>query len=110
MGRLFRWLLRLDPERRSARRDLGEGLTAFYFDGGIASGHHIRDISAKGAFVESDSMIWARGTRMILTVQIDFPGAPTNTPPDSIAIQAEVVRVERDGMGLQFLFTGEADR
>src|SRR5437879_1959538 len=101
MGGLLRWF-RSHTERRSAPRDPGEGLTAFYFDGGIAHGHRIRDISWRGAFVETDSIVWPPGTHIILTLQIDSAGAPTDVTPDAIAVQAEVVRVEPDGMGLRF--------
>ena len=88
-----------NSDRRSARRESGEGLTAFYWEGGRPHGHRVRDISRWGAYIETD-FSWPRGTQMILTLQIGSNGAP-----NSIAMPVEIVRTSPEGMGLRFLLS-----
>jgi hypothetical protein len=102
IGRFLLWR-KSDSDRRAVPRESGEGLIAFYWDGGAPEGHRVRDISRRGMYVESDFISWARGTMMILTLQIDSNGSPGNTPPDMIAVPAVVVRTCADGMGLRFV-------
>jgi hypothetical protein len=102
ISRFWQWL-RSDPDRRSASRESGAGLTAFYWDGGTPRGHRVRDISRRGAFVETGSSSWADGTLMMLTLQIDSSGAPGDPGADAIVVQAQVVRTCTAGMGIKFL-------
>ena len=93
----------LDSERRSANRTPGTGLTAFFWDGGRPKAHQVRDISKRGAFVESE-FLWPRGTMMILTLQIGGKSPAGNGPAETIAILAEVMWSDPEGMGLRFEF------
>ena len=101
ISRLFRWL-KADSDRRSAPREPGEGLTAFYWDGGVPRGHRVRDVSSQGVHVETDSTAWAAGTRMTLTLQIGSNGRPGDTAADTMVVQGEIVRKCADGIGLRF--------
>ena len=109
IGRLLDWL-NSGSDRRSAPREAGEGLRAFYWDGDVPHAHAVKDISRHGAYVETDSISWPRGTRMILTLQIDPNGARGGTPPEAIAVQAEIVRTSASGIGIKFVFPAVDDR
>jgi len=102
-SRFFRWLTAVNSDRRIAPRVPGEGLAAFYWEGDAPRGHGIRDISTRGAFLETDSLAWPQGTSMILTLQIDAKG-PGDPAAVAVAVEAEVVRTTPQGMGLKFLF------
>ena len=109
MGRLLDWL-NSGSERRSVPREPGEGLHAFYWEGDAPHSHPIRDISRHGVYVETNSISWSPGTRMMLTLQIASNGCPNGAAPDAITLQAEVVRTYEDGMGLRFLLHAVGDR
>ena len=102
ISRFWRWL-KSDSDRRAALRESGEGLTAFYWDGGVPQGHRVRDISKHGAFIETGSTSWAVGTLMMLTLQVDSTGGPGDSAADAIVVQAKVVRAYAAGMGIKFL-------
>jgi hypothetical protein len=106
---LLRWL-KSGTDRRSAPREAGEGLTAFYWEGASPCGHRIRDISKRGAYVETDSISWSSGTQMIVTLQVESDQRPAGTPPETLALQAEVVRASTKGMALSFVLPGINDR
>jgi hypothetical protein len=109
MRRGTRWFRldsrRSDSDRRRARRESGDGLIAFYWEGGVPRGHRVRDISQWGAYVESD-FSWMCGTLIVLTLQITSNGEPGN---DAIVVPAEVVRTSPEGMGLKFSFSNVRD-
>jgi hypothetical protein len=110
MIRAFINWLKSGAERRSAARESGDGLTAFYWDGGNAHPHRVKDISRKGAYVEAGSVSWPQGTVMILTLQTHSDQPPGGTPPETLAVQTEVVRTSGHGMGLQFVLPRINDR
>ena len=89
---------RLDSDRRHSRRESGDGLIAFYWDGGVPRGHRVRDINLWGAYVETD-FSWMCGTLVLLTLQIRSSGESGN---DAIVVPAQVVRMSPEGMGLKF--------
>lgn len=60
----------------------------------------MRDLSATGAFVESDSLV-AEGTRLVLRFAL---------PSGEISVTAEVVRPQRPGMGVRFVGLTEQQR
>jgi hypothetical protein len=93
-------------DRRSANRTAGTGLTAFFWDGGLPKANAVRDISRHGVFVESE-VLWVRGTRIVLTLQIGAKSLAENGLTDAIAIPAEVVGSAPGGMELRFLFIRE---
>jgi PilZ domain len=98
-----------DSDRRQGRREPGDGLVAFYWDGGLPRRHRVRDISWRGAYVETD-FSWMCGTLMILTFQIGSDGEPGNGPPDTIAVPAKVVRTSNEGMGVKFSLSDISER
>ena len=102
VGRLVHWL-KPDTERRAAPREPGEGLTAFYWDGGIARAHRVRDISRRGAFIELSSVDWSTGTVMMVTLQIGPNVVEPDVPENSVSLGTQIVRTAADGMGVMFL-------
>ncbi len=92
-----------NSDRRSARREPGDGLIAFYWDGGRPRERRVRDISWRGAFVETD-FSWTCGTHMILTLQMGPNEGADKSPPDTIIVRAEVIRTSLEGMALKFSF------
>jgi hypothetical protein len=90
-----------DSERRSAKRESGDGLVAFYWDGNSPRPHRVRDISMRGAFVETD-FTWMCGTQITITLQIASNGHSGNGSTETFVVPAEVVRTSSEGMGLRF--------
>lgn len=108
-----RWL-RLDQEkshseRRHAKRESGDGLMAFYWDGGPSRCHRVRDISLRGAYVETD-FSWMCNTLITLTLQIVSKGDAGNQRSDTVAVPAKVVRTSPEGMGLEFSLSDKGNR
>jgi hypothetical protein len=104
VSKFIRWLIGSDSNRRVAPRVSGEGLAAFYWEGGVPRWHWVRDISTRGAFLETASLAWPQGTPMILTLQIDAKGGPGDPAANALAVEAKVVRTTPQGMGLRFVF------
>jgi len=104
--------LKTGSERRTAKRESGDDLLAFFWDGDVPKGHRVRDISRRGAYVETE-FSWTQGTFILLTLQIvrqsNVKGKAKTDPEDSIAITAEVVRIVPGGMGLRFRLTDLED-
>lgn len=96
------WLHRLlspePPEPRQAQRECLQGLAAYFFTGGDAVAHAVRDVSATGLYVFTDER-WYPGTvvRMTLTDR-RRPSAER-----SVTVHASVVRWGNDGVGLEFV-------
>ena len=67
----------MDSDRRSAKRESGDGLIAFYWEGGPSRAHRVKDISRHGVFVEFEKadLSWTRcGTVIMLLLQIASAG------------------------------------
>src|SRR5947208_2646792 len=109
ISRLLRWL-QSDLDRRFSTRESGEGLIAFYWDGDKPKGHRVRDISRYGAYVEAGPVTWGCGTAMILTLQIESDSGFVSCPPDTVAVQAVVVRTCPTGLGVRFLYSSLTER
>jgi Flp pilus assembly protein TadG len=90
-------------------RQPGEGLLAFYWDGGTPVGHRVRDISRHGAFIETGNITWPCGSILLLTLQMD-PLHERCNGVRPIVIEAEIVRLAGAGMGLRFLFRTMSQR
>jgi hypothetical protein len=99
LERLQRWLEgpRLDGQRRGVRRS-EPGLMAFYWSGGGPEPHEVANISESGFYVRTKDH-WSPDTlvRMILQRKAD--------PRHSIRILARVVRVDKGGVGHEFVTT-----
>jgi hypothetical protein len=99
LERLQRWLEgpRLDGKRRGTRRS-EPGLMAFYWSGGSPEPHEVANISESGFYLRTKDH-WSPDTlvRMILQRKAD--------PRHSIRILARVVRVDKGGVGHEFVTT-----
>lgn len=105
LGRLRRYLFapqEFSKDRRIARREPGDRLLAYYWEGAMSRPKKIRNISRRGAFIETDWQ-WPSGTRMMLTLEIDKKQKSVDSVHDGIAIDAVVSRLANDGMGLEFI-------
>src|SRR4051812_16969644 len=105
LDRFLAWL-KPDSERRSVQRRSGVGLWAFFWEGDVPRAHRVKDISKHGAYIETDSLSWTRGTLMMLTLQFGSDMDPGHNPQDATTVPAEVVRASASGMALRFLFQG----
>jgi len=112
--RLINWLANKsdDPaELRNAPRIQKPGVVVYYWDGATPSGRQLRDISLTGAYLYTPER-WYPGTVVRLLIQ---PGETDcadagSAPPGSVSLQARVVWHGLDGMALEFLFQGPAER
>lgn len=113
--RLIKWLANQsgDPaELRNAPRIPEPGVVVYYWDGATPAGRQLRDISLTGAYLYTSER-WFPGTVVRLLIQptgSDPINDAGNPPPGSISLQARVVWHGPDGMALEFLFHGPADR
>ncbi len=113
--RLINWLANKsdDPaELRNAPRIPEPGVVVYYWDGATPSGRQLRDISLTGAYLYTPER-WYPGTvvRLLIQPTESEPAADAgNPPPGSVSLQARVVWHGPDGMALEFLFHGPADR
>jgi hypothetical protein len=112
--RLIKWLADQpdDPaELRNAPRIQEPGVVVYYWDGATPSGRQLRDISMTGAYLYTPER-WYPGTvvRLLIQPKESSPADAGNPPPGSLSLQARVVWHGPDGMALEFLFHGPADR
>lgn len=96
-----RWFQRRQKnERRKAHRHALQGLVAYYWDGGEAVAHQIRDIGPSGMFLLTERH-WYPGTLVTMTLQ---RSASAGAVSDSaISVQTRVVRQDDEGVGLAFV-------
>lgn len=99
----FRYLL--SENRRNAPRQDTPQLQAYYLEGGPATKHDIRDISFSGLYLHTDED-WYPGTLVTLTLQKE--GGTEEEPERAITVQGQVVRSEKDGVGLRFALPDSA--
>ncbi len=93
----------LSANRRlvSADRRLGPrrvtDVKVFVYDGIQLTKGRLRDISVKGAFIETKNLALAKGTHVEVVLKIRHGGKPTHC-----RLPAKVVRVERGGAAVMF--------
>lgn len=113
--RVLSWLYAdLDPERveksrrsrRRAPRIAVPGLVGYYFAGGPATPHEIRNISVMGFYMVTDQR-WMPGT--VIRVTLQMLQSDGEDPPDSITVLSRVVNWGRDGGGFEFIYPGFVD-
>ena len=75
-------------------------LVAYYWDGGAAVAHSIRDISLSGVYVVTD-VRWYPGTHVMIALQ--RPDLAEGEPHRSLTVNAKVVRFGIDGLGFSFV-------
>jgi hypothetical protein len=106
--RLQKWFQRwwsLEREARRAPRGPGHGLEAYYWTGGAPKPHKVRDISATGLYLLTDSR-WYPGTVLLMNLQ--RTGCVDEADGCAIPVHSLVIRSDADGVGLQFVL--EEDR
>lgn len=101
---LERFLSPDPPEPRQSAREPLHGLAAYFFTGGDAVAHGVRDISPSGFYVFTEER-WYPGT----VIRMTLTDRRQPTVERSITINAMVVRWGNDGVGLQFLVEDETD-
>ena len=105
-GNWLERLFRKEPaDPRSASRESLPGLIAYFFTGGAPVGHAVRDISAGGMFVITEER-WYPGT----TVQITLADRHNPTTERSIIVNARAIRWGSDGVGVEFVLSGNRSR
>lgn len=99
---LLNWLRCLlfpdPPEPRKAQRESLSWLIAYFFTGGSPVAHLVRDVSLTGLYVFTEER-WYLGT----VVRITLTDRRQPTADRSLTLNASVVRLGTDGVGLQFL-------
>jgi Flp pilus assembly protein TadG len=100
---LREWLLSV-AERRTAIRHPDPKVVAFYWDGSAPTSHPIRDISSTGLYLITEEK-WYPGTVVTLAIQDqDSVQQSASTPTFSVSVNAQVVRSEADGVGMEFIW------
>jgi uncharacterized membrane protein (UPF0127 family) len=87
-------------DRRRSGRQIWPPLVAYDASGGNLAVHGIRDASATGLYLITERR-WPLGTRMTMTLQRADIADEKLRP--SIAVQLEVIRWARDGVGVRFI-------
>jgi hypothetical protein len=103
MSGIWDWFKKVveEDDRKLARHPTSD-IVAYYWDGSTPVPHPIRDISVNGAFLITEER-WRPGT--IVTMTLQRAGILGEGTLRSIAIQARVVRLGADGVGLKFILT-----
>lgn len=101
VGRLAQWLLE-PPKRRRSPRYAQPGLVAHYWDGDAPSPHEIANISLTGAYMFTTEQ-WYPGTLVQLTLSRKQADTDPNAPAKFVVVWCEIVRHDRDGVGLRFI-------
>jgi hypothetical protein len=93
------WFLGIfSKDRRIVGRQARPELEGYYWDGGVPQPHDIRDISSTGLFLLTDDS-WYPGTHVMLTLR--KVGAVETDSDRSITVNAKVVRLGKNGVGLK---------
>jgi hypothetical protein len=90
-------------DRRNTRRKRWPRLLAFDASGGALEVHGVRDLSASGLYLMTESR-WPLGTMLTLTLQ-RTDGARDDGRQNAITVQLRVIRWGKDGVGLAFTQT-----
>lgn len=101
-GWLERWW---SPDPRRAPREAATGLAAYYWTGGPAEAHIVKDISATGLYVVTEER-WYPGTLILMTLQNN--GSGEEIAERTICVHSRAVRWGKDGVGLQFVLQNES--
>jgi hypothetical protein len=101
------WLERWwSPDPRKAPRESAPGVAAYYWSGGTAEAHSVRDLSSTGLYVVTEER-WYPGTLVLMTLQ-DTEGGQQSSER-SIQVHSRAVRCGSDGVGLQFIVSASKD-
>src|SRR3954451_21589202 len=106
---ILAWLgVPLEKKNRAPRFPDPE-MKAHYWDGGNSSLHQVKDISASGAYLYARDRLYV-GTVLTLTLQKNTDVCDAQHPSGWMAVQCRVVRVETEGMGVNFMFDTAKER
>jgi hypothetical protein len=101
------WLERWwSPDPRKAPREPAPGLAAYYWTGGVAEAHNVRDISSTGLYLVTEER-WYPGTLILMTLQ--ETGSGPESSERAIQVHSRAVRWGEDGVGLQFVLSNTRD-
>jgi hypothetical protein len=103
MKNWFKWMSSRD--RRNNQRRAWPNLLAYYWDGGAPKSHQILDISSTGLYLLTPER-WYPGTLVLVSLQ--RVGAAETDPDRSITVNAKVVRLGNDGVGLKLIMPEES--
>jgi PilZ domain len=92
-------------DRRNNQRRAWPSLLAYYWDGAAPKSHQILDISSTGLFLLTPER-WYPGTLVMVSLQ--RIGAAETDPDRSITVNAKVVRLGPDGVGLELVMPEES--
>lgn len=111
MTGLQRWV-EAGRDRRAGGRTREPSLMVYYWNGSVAEGRRLRDISAIGAYVVTRER-WHVGTIVRLILQ-EFKVATTPDhglyPSKSTTLLSRVVRHGLDGVAVEFMFASTKER
>jgi hypothetical protein len=104
--KMLKWLR--SAERRRSPRSPVNGVVAFYWNGGVARSHAVREVSMHGAVVDT-SEEWYPGTLIQLVVQRP-PNGHGDSPELFVGLWGKVVRRSEAGICLDFVFQEPTER
>ena len=102
-NKVVRWLA-LDeplPERRKIIRLVLQGLQAYEASSDSARRYNVRDICPPGLFIQTDRP-WQQGE--VISLVLVKEGATDKDSEHRVSIQARIVRRDREGVGVAFVF------
>jgi len=100
------WFKRMfSRNRRKNARRARPRLLAYYWNGGTPEPHELRDVNADGFYLLTPER-WSPGTLVMVSLQ--RIGAAEHDLDRSITVNARVVRLGEDGVGLELVAPEEA--
>jgi uncharacterized membrane protein (UPF0127 family) len=100
------WSNLFSRDRRRADRLATRNLTAYFWNGGRAEPHEVRDISSTGLYLRTEER-WYPGTVVKMTLQDNDPNIPVTG--QTITLESMAVRSGEDGTGLKFVLSDTED-
>jgi hypothetical protein len=96
----------MSRNQRRPPRYMAPRLVAYFWDGGPAAPHCIRDISSTGMYLLT-AQRWYPGT--LLTITLQRTEKDDSGVRQSITVQARIMRSAEDGVGLRFVVPKTAE-
>ena len=103
VNRFLHWLnpQTVDKEQRGSIRRPARELAAYGGPEGEQQKHEVGDISSTGVYLRTDER-WTPGTKVALTLQRS--GLAEHREDKRVEVEAEAVRLDKDGVALEFDF------
>jgi hypothetical protein len=93
-------------EHRRAPRIPSPGLIGYYFTGGKAEPHEIRNLSVMGFYMVTEER-WLPGT--VIRVTLQMRDSEAEDPADSVTVLSRSVNWDEQGGGFEFVLPGFID-